>query len=79
MSNLAQSFFQKGTFVPKHLKENQMNYIPRERQAFGEWINTAPKEQVMPYLKRALTVALRLGHQEAVDQIQAVINQVEKE
>jgi hypothetical protein len=56
-----------------------MQYIPRERQAFGEWINTAPKDQVMPYLKRALTVALRLGHQEAVDQIQAVINQVEKE
>ena len=56
-----------------------MNYIPQEPKAFGVWVNTAPKEQVMPYLKRALANAMRLGHHQAVSQIQAVINQVEKE
>ena len=56
-----------------------MNYITRERQAFGECINTAAKEQVIPYLKRALANAMKLGRYEAVAQIQAVINQVEKE
>jgi len=56
-----------------------MQYIPRERQAFGEWINTAPKEQVMPYLKRALSNAKLVNDLKAVSQIQAVINQVEKE
>lgn len=56
-----------------------MQYIPKQPKAFGEWLNTAPKEEVMPYLKRALANAISLGHREAVSQIQAVINQVEKE
>jgi hypothetical protein len=56
-----------------------MKYIPLQPKDFGEWVNTAPKEEVMPYLKRALANAIRLGHHKAVSQIQAVINQVEKE
>jgi hypothetical protein len=56
-----------------------MQYIPLQPKDFGEWINTAPKEQVMPYLKRALANAMRAGNFKAVSQIQAVINQVEKE
>lgn len=56
-----------------------MQYIPRQREAFGVWINTAPKEQVMPYLKRALANAKRVNDLKAVSQIQEVINQVEKE
>jgi hypothetical protein len=56
-----------------------MQYIPIQQKDFGEWVNTAPKEQVMPFLKRALANAIRLGNHQAVSQIQAVINQVEKE
>jgi hypothetical protein len=56
-----------------------MQYIPQQPKPFGEWLNTAPKEDVLPYLKRALANAISMGHNEAVSQIQAVINQVEKE
>ena len=56
-----------------------MQFIPQQREAFGEWLNTAPKEEVMPYLRRALANATTMGNAEAVSKIQAVINQVEKE
>lgn len=56
-----------------------MQYIPQQPKAFGEWLNTAPKHEVLPYLKRALANAKSMRNTEAVSQIQAVINQVEKE
>jgi hypothetical protein len=56
-----------------------MQFIPQQREAFGEWLNTAPKEEVMPYLRRALANAKSMRNAEAVSKIQAVINQVEKE
>ena len=56
-----------------------MQYIPKQREQFGEWLNTAPKAEVMPYLKRALSNAKLLNDLKAVSAIQAVINQVEKE
>jgi hypothetical protein len=60
-----------------------MQYIPhfewQSKEAFGEWLNTAPKEEVMPYLKRALANAKSMRNAEAVSKIQAVINQVEEE
>jgi hypothetical protein len=56
-----------------------MQYIPQQPKAFGEWLNTAPKEEVMPYLRRALANAVGMGNIKAISQIQAVINQVEKE
>jgi hypothetical protein len=60
-----------------------MQYIPhfewQSKKAFGEWLNTAPKHEVLPYLKRALANAKSMRNTEAISQIQAVINQVEKE
>ena len=55
------------------------HYIPQQPKAFGEWLNTAPKEEVMPYLRRALANAKSMRNAEAVSKIQAVINQVEEE
>ena len=56
-----------------------MQYIPKQREQFGEWLNTAPKAEVMPYLRRALSNAKLLNDLKAVSAIQSVIDQVEKE
>lgn len=56
-----------------------MHYIPKQVSQFGEWLNTAPKAEVLPYLKRALSNAKMLGDANAVAKIQEVINQVEEE